>query len=59
MDDDVKAVVLRVDSPGGSMLAAEEIHREIACFEGGEQAVRRVDGRSRGIWRLLHFGAGG
>ena len=33
MDDDVKAVVLRVDSPGGSMLAAEEIHREIALLK--------------------------
>ena len=33
MDDDVKAVVLRVDSPGGSMLAAEEIHREIAALK--------------------------
>jgi protease-4 len=33
MDDDVKAVVLRVDSPGGSMLAAEEIHREIGLLK--------------------------
>jgi protease-4 len=33
MDDDVKAVVLRVDSPGGSMLAAEEIHREIVALK--------------------------
>jgi protease-4 len=33
MDDDVKAVVLRVDSPGGSMLAAEEIHREITALK--------------------------
>jgi protease-4 len=33
MDDDVKAVVLRVDSPGGSMQAAEEIHREIAMLK--------------------------
>jgi protease-4 len=32
-DDNVKAVVLRVDSPGGSMLAAEEIHREIALLK--------------------------
>jgi len=28
-DDDVKAVVLRVDSPGGSATAAEDIQREI------------------------------
>ena len=33
MDDNIKAVVLRVDSPGGSMLAAEEIHREIAALK--------------------------
>jgi protease-4 len=33
LDDDVKAVVLRVDSPGGSMLAAEEIHREITALK--------------------------
>jgi protease-4 len=33
MDDNVKAVVLRVDSPGGSMLGAEEIHREIGLLK--------------------------
>jgi protease IV len=33
LDDDVKAVVLRVDSPGGSMMAAEEIHREILALK--------------------------
>ncbi|MBX5459959.1 MAG: signal peptide peptidase SppA [Steroidobacteraceae bacterium] len=33
LDDDVKAVVLRVDSPGGSMLAAEEIYREIQALK--------------------------
>ena len=30
MDDDVKAVVLRIDSPGGSILACEVIRREVA-----------------------------
>lgn len=29
LDDQVKAIVLRVDSPGGSSFASEEIHREI------------------------------
>jgi protease-4 len=29
MDKDVRAVVLRVDSPGGSVLASEEIYREL------------------------------
>ncbi len=37
MDDDVKAVVLRVDSPGGSMLAAEEIHREILALKAAKK----------------------
>ena len=27
------AVVLRIDSPGGSMLASEEIHREIGLLK--------------------------
>jgi protease-4 len=33
LDDDVKAVVLRVDSPGGSVMAAEEIYREILALK--------------------------
>ena len=37
MDDNVKAVVLRVDSPGGSMLAAEEIHREILALKAAKK----------------------
>jgi protease-4 len=37
MDDDVKAVVLRVDSPGGSMLAAEEIHREVLALKAAKK----------------------
>jgi protease IV len=32
MDKDVKAVVLRVDSPGGSVLASEEIYRELKAL---------------------------
>jgi protease IV len=32
MDKDVKAVVLRVDSPGGSVLASEEIYRELVAL---------------------------
>jgi protease IV len=31
-DDDVKALVLRVDSPGGSVMASEQIYREIRAF---------------------------
>jgi len=39
MDDNVKAVVLRVDSPGGSMLAAEEIYREIVALKAAGKPV--------------------
>ena len=31
-DDDVKAVVLRVNSPGGSVMASEEIYRELKAL---------------------------
>jgi protease-4 len=33
LDDAIKAVVLRVDSPGGSVTASENIHREIAALK--------------------------
>jgi protease IV len=33
LDDTVAALVLRVDSPGGSILASEEIHRELQDFK--------------------------
>lgn len=33
LDDNVKAVVLRIDSPGGSMYAAERIHRELEALK--------------------------
>ncbi|MBK7250462.1 MAG: signal peptide peptidase SppA [Gammaproteobacteria bacterium] len=40
LDDKVKAVVLRIDSPGGSMLASEEIHRELEVLrESGKPLV--------------------
>jgi protease-4 len=40
LDDDVKALVLRIDSPGGSVLASEEIYREINAFrETGRPVV--------------------
>lgn len=39
-DEDVKAVVLRIDSPGGSMLASEVIRREIdALREAGKPVI--------------------
>ena len=33
LDKDVKAVVLRVDSPGGSVLASEQIYRELEALK--------------------------
>ena len=33
LDDDIRAVVLRVDSPGGSVTASENIHREISALK--------------------------
>src|SRR5437016_5011202 len=36
-DDAVKAVVLRVDSPGGEVLASDEIYRAIADFQKDSQ----------------------
>jgi protease IV len=38
-DDRVKAVVLRVDSPGGEVLASDEISRAIANFEKGKKGA--------------------
>src|SRR5690606_28362065 len=39
-DDDVKAVVLRIDSPGGSMLASEIIRREVnALRQAGKPVI--------------------
>ncbi len=38
-DDDVKAVVLRVDSPGGSALASEMIYREVAAIRAAGKPV--------------------
>jgi len=39
-DDNVKAIVLRINSPGGSVLASENIYREILlCKEAGKPVV--------------------
>ena len=53
-DDDVKAVVLRIDSPGGSTFASEVIRREVAELQGRRQAGGRLDEHARGVGRLLH-----
>jgi protease-4 len=39
IDDDIRAVVMRVDSPGGSVLASENIHREIAALKAAGKPV--------------------
>ena len=38
-DDDVAAVVLRIDSPGGSIMASEVIRREIAALKAAGKPV--------------------
>ncbi len=38
-DDDVKAIVIRVDSPGGSVLASEEIYREVRAAQADGKPV--------------------
>ncbi len=38
-DDDIKAAVLRVDSPGGSSLASDLIWREVMMFEGKKPLI--------------------
>jgi protease IV len=45
LDKDVKAVVLRVDSPGGSVLASEEIYRELRALRAaGKPLVVSMSG---------------
>ncbi len=40
LDKEVKALVLRIDSPGGSVTASEEIYREVVAFkESGKPLV--------------------
>ncbi len=38
-DDDISAVVLRVDSPGGSIYGSEAIYREVAALEAADKPV--------------------
>jgi protease-4 len=39
LDDDIRAVVLRVDSPGGSVLASEQIYREVRALKEARKPV--------------------
>jgi protease-4 len=38
-DPDVKAIVLRIDSPGGSVLASEQIYREVQALRAAGKPV--------------------
>ena len=38
-DDDIAAIVLRVNSPGGSVLASEQIYREVAAMRAAGKPV--------------------
>ena len=38
-DKDIKALVLRVDSPGGSVMASEQIYRELVALRGAGKPV--------------------
>lgn len=52
-DDEVKAVVLRVDSPGGEVFASEQIRREIVALkEAGKPVVASMGdmAASGGYW---------
>ena len=56
-DSSIKAIVLRIDSPGGSAIASDVIWREVQLTRATE-AGHRVDVRRRGVGRLLHRDAG-
>jgi protease-4 len=38
-DEDIKAVVLRIDSPGGSVIASEQIYREVQALRAAGKPV--------------------
>jgi protease-4 len=39
LDDDIRALVLRVDSPGGSTIAAEQVYREVRALKQAGKPV--------------------
>lgn len=39
LDDDIKGLVLRIDSPGGSVTASEQIYRELVAFKATKRPV--------------------
>ena len=56
-DSSIKAIVLRVDSPGGSAIASDVIWREVMLTREREAGDRLDVGRRR-VGRLLHRHAG-
>ncbi len=57
-DSRVKAVILKVDSPGGEVMASDQINKLFAKFQkDSRQAGDLFDGESGGERRLLHFRA--
>ena len=59
-DSSIRAIVLRIDSPGGSAIASDAIWRELMIAQRGARrsADRRVDVRPGRVGRLLHRDAG-
>jgi protease-4 len=39
LNDDIRALVLRIDSPGGSVFASEQIYRELQAFKATNRPV--------------------
>ena len=52
LDEEIKAVVLRVNSPGGSASASEKIAREIELIQA-KQACHCFHGQSCGLGRIF------
>ncbi len=57
-DKKVKAILFRVDSPGGSYVASDAIWREVVQGARGRQAGDRLDGGRRRLGRLLRRDGG-
>ena len=57
-DPKVRAILFRIDSPGGSVVASETIWRDVVFARRARQAGHRIDGRRRRLRRLLHRGPG-
>ena len=54
LDESIKAVVLRINSPGGSVMASENIFREVDLLrKSGRPVVVSMGGRGR-FRRILH-----